>query len=276
VVSDNPYILSDYNPYVIPGAVGPKGPGIFRRFGRGVADNFSSFARDLPNLYATSEEWAGRSVMGGYTKNADASWYNRYSPPARPEWTGAGDFARAVGRDTARELPRAVSLAVGPYGGAHTLAARAFSRAPAIRTIGGYVFNREFPVRVMQTAIDTGEYAPAIGDVAGFGAAMGTARGLRRLRPYAQKVSGVAGWPGRIATSTPGMLAGAMGAAFGAYPAIRPLANKLGGDVLDVPWQGKGRPFNEDYSFGKDGRLVFDPPIGKYPEWDKLNERGSQ
>lgn len=273
MVSDNPYIADAFNPYVSPGAAGPSGPGIFRRFGRSVANNVGSFVTDIPNLWNTSNDFVARSM--GLEKNPDAAWHSRYSS-VRPEWTGMGDFGRGLGREAARELPRAVSLAVGPIGGTHALAARAFSRAPALRTAGAYVFNREFPVRVMQTAVDTGEYAPAIADVAGFGAAMGTARGLRRLRPYAQKIPGVAGWPGRIATSTPGMIAGAMGAAFGAYPAIRPIANRFGGDVLDVPWQGRGKPFDEDYIFDKDGSVVFNPPIGKYPEWDRLNRRGSQ
>ena len=231
--------------------------------GRWVGDfTKSAVTEGLPNLLPYLDE----KVAGGFNMQAvpedRRTWYNRWEPaPYEGPRVWESEYWKT-------EFPKialdATLWGAGSPGGAGAFTIRATKKP--LRQLAGALtsnyINRRLPYSYWEDAIDTGNYSAAFADTSALLGGVGGARGAsmlaanrgRRIRPF---VAGL------------GAVAGALGGGYAGHSAVRPFENSLGGNVDDLPFlEGTRLPGNEDYVFGRQGELIFDPPVGKYPEWD--------
>jgi hypothetical protein len=243
--------------------------------GSALATAGREIVRDAPNLWRSANDaLAGRF---GQTVVEDAPWYNRY------QYTGDGRSAGQVFRDVPRQalndLPFAVSMSLGPPGGAVAGALRTTKNMPFLRTGASYLVNRGIPTWIWSDSAERGEYAPGIADLTAYGAMLGVGRLGAYARPHIAPLArnylpNWATWAGRKAY-TPAVLGGSVYTGYKSMDAVAPWANRAGGDIYDMPWQGNRVPGNPNYVFGPDGfTTIYDPPIGVDPAFDAYMRRG--
>lgn len=232
-------------------------------------DTFKSFVTEMPRdaWWWVSDTLEGRRgrvrVPEGQRK-----WNYQYDYP----WVLAGEPApqrepftwEQFRKDMAKDVNNALWLVGGgPVGGATATALRA-AKGPIRQMVGAgtqFLINRYYPMQTINAGIDYGEGAPAVADLGSWAGAVGAGRLARWLgyrHPFAK--------PFRTTTGT---ILSALAGGLGGFYASKPLAEQFGGDPNDLIFlRGMRYPGNEDLVFdGQD--FVFDPPLGKYPEWDR-------
>lgn len=233
------------------------------------ANNFSD-AFDLSDPQSgwnRTNAYVARNVFNLQPKAERASWYSpRYEniPYEGPRFGEQGYFSQ-LGKDLASESVTALALAGGPPGGATAFALRSAARpaAQALRTSGSYLFNRGMPADFIKTGIETGEWAPAAGELGAWSGAIGASRGAQML-PWV-----LGGGKKRALFSM--LAAGGLGG-YGGYAAVRPFQDKLGGSVDALPFIDGRRMGSSDFVM-RNGEFVYDPPFGRYPDYDRYMGR---
>ena len=195
-------------------------------------------------------------------------WYNRWEPAP---YDGPAIGSQEYWKDIGKNAVFATSMAMGPVGGPTAAAARAARSMPTVRNLAQYAFARGFPVSAINQGIDTGNYAPAIADAVGWGTGLATAR---RVAPWVSRTIGQGGWfrnkAGQL-VNVGAMIGGALAGWQGSSMATDALGM---GSAYETPLTGARAFWNEDLVMGPEGAFIFDPPPGKYPEWDRARGRG--
>jgi hypothetical protein len=233
----------------------------------------SLFKEGLPKLIPYTERKIAESLGMQQVPDERRSWYNRYEPVSSDGVSFRNIDWRDVGRQTASDIPRALSYSIGAPGGAGAWATRSVRRpiSQLARTGGSYLFNREVPSRIWQDAIQTGEYAPAITDSAAFLGGIGAGRAAAyALRPATAAVGRLPRVRRASSTIVPigaGIVGGIAGWKFSS-----PFAEGFGGNPDGTAiFEGARLPNDPDWVYDRNGNRIFDPPIGKYPDWDRYN-----
>lgn len=240
-------------------------------------DNVRSFSTEMPrDFWRGAENLAAKPFGLERVPEEESSWYRRFDSPTTFDghvpsprmWEEGFDWGN-FRRDAAKEANTALWLAAGPAGGATAFALRAAKR-PMRQMVGAATqgaINRWFPAATINRGIDSGEYAPAISDTAGWAGASG----VGRLVPW---LGARYSWIPKVAKGATATIGGALIGGLGGFQVSKPFAEKFGGDSNDfLVARGFRHPWNEDLVFNGQ-EFVFDPPPGKYPEWDRLVGRG--
>lgn len=234
-------------------------------------DNVRSFATEMPrDFWRGAENLLAKPFGLERVPEGEAAWYRKFDNPGTFEGYEKPPFTWSqFGRDLAKETNNALWLAGGgPAGGAAATALRATKR-PMRQMVGAATqgaFNRWYPAATINRGIETGEYAPAISDTASWGGASS----VGRLVPW---VGARYSWIPRFAKGATATIGGALAGGIGAFQVSKPFAERFGGDPNDfIVLKGMRYPGNEDLVFNGQ-EFVFDPPLGKYPEWDRRARR---